>query len=845
MELTSDINQHNGAGDEIDIDLDLTGENPQDREDEFMGEEDMNALADSTSVDRDEFRAANDDEMADDSYAQGQADEGSSVRDEDIEDAEYTGPEIDEDTIVEPDKENLSEQSDDLLANYEEIIRDQNPEQDYQDCNEQEPLQHPATPETESCFIERQLPNGQTGQVNPGHNIAEVATGETSNGYDVEVSKEGKTVADQASEFSDVDGLIAPEAKLEQVEEDFLPASLGQEIVVPSNVEGSHIQEEDPPNRLHPVVLDYQGEEMFLFPPVDQIGEHAATFLLEDEQLAYSTIGNVLEACRGVVKESLREQEELVINIHDLDLHISESTIESASIRLSEIVDLYVRLQQNDGLENPPPLYMDLISSDRFSRRLDVLRNALIEGKGLSQLKSSQEDKDDQHHRTEGETYPLYHTALLSSNETYAPEQQPGDEAEESIYQYDSHSDRRPPENILLGTGSATQGTGSYYTAVVANEDHERMESQLGTDNKPHEAGVRDDSFSEAVVPKQSLEPLQSFAGEAEVQKAEESIVDDGDFIDYEDVEEIAGGTSSASSTLQGDAIDVNAVQDHLVPEEPIYAENQEHRSPDGVQNNAAADEEIVHEFVDEKDTSDVGIIVEEEQPNLADILSQASDDKGQHLSGLLNEDGEATGNDQNARISQATELGPQVNADDDQHEAASVQYEDDAESYLHDTSDEQAAQAQGDAYPVADTTLKGEIEDYSPTHPSQTESSRSGRGCRDDDQGRVKDIEVENELEEADRSLANDDNDHVPQTPNGVNTRPSFFVQESAQTQEDDDEITYEDEEPGTEFPHEPAKAEHNGSTSPGSLKRARNLDEEDDALEEDFQGAKRVRSG
>ena len=482
---------------------------------------------------------------------------------------------------------------------------------------------------------------------------------------------------------------------------------------------------------------------------------------------------------------------------------------------------------------------MDLISRNRFSHRLDVLRNALIEGKGLSQLKSCQETEDAQQHGIGGETDPLSHTDVLSSNETYTPEQQPGDEAEKSMYHHDSHSDRRPSANVLQGIHSATQGTQSYPTVIVAHEEHARTEPQLGSDNKPHEADFNDDSFSEAVGPKESLGSPEPFAGEAESQKVEESIADEGDFIDYEDVEDLTHGTSSASSTLQGDTIDVNAFQDHLlVPEEPIIAENQEHRSPHDVQGNAAADEEILHGSVDENDTSDVGIIVAEEQPNFAGILSQDSVDKGQSPSGLFNEEGDAKDNDQSASIFQAIELGPKVNADNDQHEAASVQYELDAEFYRKDTSHEQAAQAEGDAYPVAETNLNHEIEDYSSTHRSHSESSGSERGYRDDDQGKVKDIEVENELEEADRSLANDDNDHAPQPPNGVNIRPSLFVDESAQIQEDDDEITYEDEEPDTQSPHEPARAEQNAATSPRSLKRARSPDEDDDALEEDLQG-------
>lgn len=479
---------------------------------------------------------------------------------------------------------------------------------------------------------------------------------------------------------------------------------------------------------------------------------------------------------------------------------------------------------------------MDLVSRNRFPRRIDVLRNALIEGKGLSQLKSSQETEDDQQHRTEGETDPSSHTAVLSSNETSTPEQQPGEEAEESIDQHDLHSDPPPAENILLRTDSAAQGTQPYTIADIAHDEHDRTEPQLGSDDSPHEAENSDEFFSEAIGFKESLKPSQPVARESGPRKAEESIVDDGDFIDYEDVEALERGASSASSTLQGDAIDVNAVQDHVVPDEPIITSKPEHRSPHGVQENAAANEEVLHNFVDEKNTTDVDIPVDEEHPNFTDITSQDSDDKGQSLSGLFNE-GAAPENDQDASISQETELGPRGNADNDQHEAASTQYKDDAGSYGHDTLYEHPAQTEGDAYPVADTDFNGEIEDYSSTHPFQVESSGSGKSFGDDDQGRVIDIEVEDELEGADRSLANDDNDHVPEHPHGVNTRP-WSVPESAQTREDDDEITYEDEQDDTELPQEPAKAEHNVATSPGSLKRVRSLDEDGDALEDDLQG-------
>ena len=322
MELTSDMDQRAGGADDIDIDLDLTGDNQQDGEDENMGEEDMNSFANTTSADGPETHATNDDEMADDSYAQGLIDEGSSVRDEEIEDVEYTGPELDEDPIVEPDTNHLNEQSEELLANYEQVSRDQN--------QEQEQHEHSIASGGKSSIAEKALSNRRTVSSNSSHDVAKVGTERSSGGYNVEISKEARInsgAADQSSELSDIEGLIAPEAKLELVKQEVLPVSLDQEVVSRSNVEESHIRNEEPlndPAHLHPIVLDYQGDEMFLFPPVDQSGEHPATFLLADEQLAYSTIGNLLEACRYVLKQSLSEQDELMINFHDLDLLISE-----------------------------------------------------------------------------------------------------------------------------------------------------------------------------------------------------------------------------------------------------------------------------------------------------------------------------------------------------------------------------------------------------------------------------------------------------------------------------------------------------------------------------------------
>ena len=333
MELTSDIDQRAGGSDDIDIDLDLTGDNPLDGEDEFMGEEGMNALADSTFEDGLEARAANDDEMADDNYAQGHVDEGSSVYDEVIEDAEYAAePDVDESTIVDHALDVPNDQPEDLIAKPPGVLADQDAERNYHEPvhKDHEDYAPSITPEAESSAGKSGLPNLPTGLVNPNHDVEKVSGAKSSDDYDVGASKEGTAdhdAADKISNSHDGHGLIALEANIELAGEEVHPASPGLSSAAPSNREKSHSQEEsslDHEIHLHPIVLYYRGEETFLFPPSDQNEDNAATFLLKDEQLAYSSIGDLLGACRRVLSQSLREQDELMISIDDLDIHISE-----------------------------------------------------------------------------------------------------------------------------------------------------------------------------------------------------------------------------------------------------------------------------------------------------------------------------------------------------------------------------------------------------------------------------------------------------------------------------------------------------------------------------------------
>ena len=448
-----------------------------------------------------------------------------------------------------------------------------------------------------------------------------------------------------------------------------------------------------------------------------------------------------------------------------------------------------------------------------------------------------QETESNQQQKLGGETHPSSHTAVLSSNENYAPNQPSGEEAERSMDQYVSHSNQLPSEDLLLETDRIAQGIESYPTAESVHEDNNFAEAQLNSDSNTDQPGIDDDFSSEIVGSKKTLEPAQPLASEQEFQRAEGSIVDDGDFIDYEDVEELEGGASSVSSTLQGDAIDINAVQEHAVPDEPFIAQDQEIRSPRDLEDDTTAYGEILHKYEDEKGTTDVRIPIEEGQINLAGTQTQDSAEKGRSLSGQIHEQEHARVNDQDASNFQNSGSQPEGNARDNQREPF-AQYVDDVGSYRHYIFREQGDQAEGDTNQVANASLNGEIGDYSSTSPLQPESSESRTSFRDHELERIDESEAENEHEEAKSSLANHNNDYVSQLQEKVHTRPSFVAGEPAQIQEDDDEITYEDEEYDTDPPHELVNIEQNVAASPGSLKRARSLCEDDNAQEDGLQG-------
>lgn len=336
MELTSDIDRRAWADDDVDIDLDLAGDNVHDGEDEYMGEEDIDNVTDLVYTSGQDLHACKDDEMADGDYTEQQNDERSSLYDEDIEDAELGGPTIDEDTAV----QTLLEKADKVSP------------KTYDDAED-----FSATGITESNFPGRasscEVSEANLDGVGEVRSEEELEIGSSNHdddkperqeaSHDNDDTLEGECMFDHGDvdhTVEIIDGKAISQASIEPDESVQVnhPGPSKEEHVAQfdGNEESAASVPEDAQAKptsetaayLHPVIVVYQDTEISLFPPLEQGREHTDTYFLHDEQMAGESIKNLLGACRSVLGDSITEQEELVVNIDDLDLHISEVSLQ-------------------------------------------------------------------------------------------------------------------------------------------------------------------------------------------------------------------------------------------------------------------------------------------------------------------------------------------------------------------------------------------------------------------------------------------------------------------------------------------------------------------------------------
>jgi hypothetical protein len=175
-------------------------------------------------------------------------------------------------------------------------------------------------------------------------------------------------------------GVPSPEPK----REDHVSSITADSHTSHNNTDSAEEQQLKTPHDLHPVTLVYLEEEMSLFPPM--LGDSSAVYFLQDSSLAFEPLDKLLMACREILADTLDHHDELVLDVAALGLHICEDSKYAAKLTLADILDVYLRLCQNEPDQEVQPLYCHLSSRVSLASQYAYLSSACAEGKTFPEI---------------------------------------------------------------------------------------------------------------------------------------------------------------------------------------------------------------------------------------------------------------------------------------------------------------------------------------------------------------------------------------------------------------------------------------------------------------------------
>ena len=259
-----------------------------------------------------------------------------------------------------------------------------------------------------------------------------------------------------------------------------------------------------------------------------------------------------------------------------------------------QVIDVYNHLQHYDGIENVPPLYMQLTTKASFSHRFEFLLNAIVEGKGLSQLRSSevgeeieQPEVDDVQGHEPGDTLQQNDVTGDTEAEVAEHKEIPDSESihdkvelpsellplmEPSRDSTTATQDFAPSSSFFDTPGSETDDADDYSEIKETQGDQDPKEIykiEECQEEKNHEEEEEDVNEAIETNDAAAIAPASTLSRERLAEKPVEATLDEEDTIEYEDEEEPAHGTSTGSSTLQGDVFGANPHYDQAETGDP------------------------------------------------------------------------------------------------------------------------------------------------------------------------------------------------------------------------------------------------------------------------------------
>ncbi len=507
---------------------------------------------------------------------------------------------------------------------------------------------------------------------------------------------------------------------------------------------------------------------------------------------------------------------------------------------------------------------------------------AIAEGKGLSQIRSSNDNED----------YPKLGSEPTSSSRVANPinaslvqdsgatEDLP-DETSEGI---------RVEESLQSTATILTSPSEDSHNAVRSLEvkpnrsmngrviDQRRTRSDtIVNDNLAIEAGGDNDSSTQADGPAASIGNEAGRWQESKPERNDEEIFAHGDIIDYEGEEEQARVTSSGSSTLQGDHLDSAtdgplATSDKGLPSEEVPAHiglgagvltRQLTDDPAGDKANLSNGDSQNASQVLENDAASADYF-EEQYENTSDSHYEEANDQenndeevkdgefrneeyeGENEDEDVDEGGDEDEGDEDGEILEVLGNGGRPQSADAFRVLDANDFEDAASAPQKDKADLVQADVWHDqeyGVTVSDGVLKSkssnkERAEWAYRHElSQDDHDTSGIP-QSDHQIILDHIQESIEIGHATNTSAESNGS---QLPSNTDLKAETWAKSSDQVQDDDDEITYEDDENKGATRDDPVNTDHNATSSPNSLKRARGFQDLDEASEAEIQGKQR----
>jgi hypothetical protein len=341
---------------------------------------------------------------------------------------------------------------------------------------------------------------------------------------------------------------------------------------------------------LHSVKVLYQGSEISMFPPRE--GDPSETYFLQDEGLAYETVDHLFKECRTILGEHASDSNSLVFDIDSLGIQLSEvcerllkllltgltesqDNIFNPKVTLSQLVDVYVHLCRNEGVEKPEPLYLTLTTRPNLYTELSTLLNTAAEGKGISAIQAWEEEyeqedaenAEDSDHPLPSESHVEKHEGVehgeqvhIEAEASSASIRQPDDENDGQYREEEEEEEEEEGENedVDVALPNQTAPTDSELNGLEENSkaeadtlesgaaEHESVAPE-GHDNTQYDFESHSDS-SETLT---QAPLVQSEDQPPEVSESHQQVYDDVDhtrFEDYENENLTFGGEAAENS---------------------------------------------------------------------------------------------------------------------------------------------------------------------------------------------------------------------------------------------------------------------------------------------------------